>query len=179
MTETTFADPGDDDDKDKDNMSVNMDDDGNIVLDFDAVILPEGEYNVHVSAVKLGRKKNATKDDFPYLEFHYFVESRVDGEEIPDELIGQDIMDICSLNPTARWKLKSVLEAFTCEPWEGKQMTVNPDALTGQSAIAMIVHDSYNGVQRAKAAKVYNPDFTPPPKDEPPSTDIWDDFQNQ
>lgn len=158
-------------------MSVSMDDDGNIVLDFDSVILPEGEYHVHISAVKLNRKKNATDADFPYLEFHYFVESRVDGEEMPAELVGQDVMDICSLNPTARWKLKSVLEAFTCEPWEDKQMTVNPADLQGTSAIALLVHDSYNGVQRAKAAKVYNPDFIPPEKPEDvPSADVWESF---
>jgi hypothetical protein len=157
-----------------------MDDDGNIVLDFDSVILPEGEYHVHISAVKLNRKKNATPEDFPYLEFHYYVESRVDGQEIAPELVGQDIMDICSLNPTARWKLKSVLEAFTCEPWEEKKMTINPDELTGTSAIALVVHDSYNGVQRAKATKVYNPDFVPPEKPvDAPSEDVWDDFNHK
>lgn len=160
-------------------MSFQIDDDGNIILDFDSVILPEGEYNVHISAVNVRTKKNATADDFPYFEFHYAIEDRVDGTELPPELVGTDVMDICSFNPTARWRLRSVLEAFTCEVWEEKSMTVNPDMLIGTSAIALIIHDSYNGVQRAKASKVYNPNFIAPDKPvDVPSPNIWDDNSN-
>ena len=154
---------------------MSMDDEGNIVLDFDSILPPEGEYFVHIDSVRLNRKKNATADDFPYLEFHYGIEGRTDGEELPDELIGFDVMDICSLNPTARWKLKAVLEAFTCESWEGKQMTVNPENLVGLSGIAVLEHQTYNGVQRVKASRIYNPDFIPTTKPEDgPSPDIWD-----
>lgn len=157
-------------------MSMQMDDDGNIVLDFDNIILPEGEYYVHITSVKLNKKKNATADDFPYLEFHYSVDMRVDGEELAPELVGTDVQDIATLNPTGRWKMKAVLEAFTCEEWGDKNMTVNPQELIGLNAIAMLVHDTYNGVQRAKAARVYNPEFVPPAKDEDvPSGNIWDE----
>ena len=157
-----------------------VDEEGFIVLDFDTVMLPEGEYNVRITSVKRNMKKNATKDDFPYIEFHYFVESRVDGEEIAPELIGTDVMDICSENPTARWKLKAVLEAFTCHEWGEKGMAIVPSELIGLEAIAMLVHDSYNGVQRAKPAKVWNPNYVPPekPVDEP-SADVWDEFNQQ
>lgn len=154
-----------------------MDDEGNIVLDFDSILPPEGEYVVNIAAVRLNRKKNATAEDFPYLEFHYGIMSRSDGGEMSEELIGHDIMDICSLNPTARWKLKGVLEAFTCKDWGEKQMTVNPNDLLGLEAIAVIVHESYNGVQRAKASRVYNPDFMPVVKDAP-SEGVWDGFDN-
>lgn len=160
-------------------MSISRDDDGNYILDFDSVILPEGEYHVHISAVKPGMKKNATASDYPYFEFHYFVESRVDGEEMSPELVGSDVMDICSMSPQAAWKLKPVLEAFTCREWAEKKMTVNTDELVGLSAIAVIVHDSYNGVQRAKAAKVYNPDYVPPEKPaDVPTEDAWESFND-
>lgn len=153
---------------------MSYDDGGNIVLDFDSIIPPEGEYYVHINSVKLNKKKNATAEDFPYLEFHYSLDMRVDGEEIAEELVGYDVMDISTLNPTGRWKLKSVLEAFTCEPWGDKGMTINPEELVGLNAIAMIVHETYNGVQRAKPSRVYNPEFVPPVKDEDvPSQDIW------
>ena len=153
---------------------MSYDDGGNIVLDFDSIIPPEGEYYVHITSVKLNKKKNATAEDFPYLEFHYALDMRVDGETIAEELVGYDVMDISTLNPTGRWKLKSVLEAFTCEAWGDKQMTINPEELIGLNAIAMIVHETYNGVQRAKPSRVYNPEFVPPVKDEDlPSTDIW------
>lgn len=153
---------------------MSYDDGGNIVLDFDSIIPPEGEYYVHITSVKLNKKKNATAEDFPYLEFHYALDMRVDGETIAEELVGYDVMDISTLNPTGRWKLKSVLEAFTCEAWGDKQMTINPEELIGLNAIAMIVHETYNGVQRAKPSRVYNPEFVPPVKDEDvPSQDIW------
>jgi len=161
-------------------MSFQMDDDGNIVLDFDSVLLPEGEYYVHITSVAPNRKKNATAEDFPYLEFHYGVEGRVDGEEIPDELIGTDLMDVCSFNPKARWKLKQVLEAFTCQPWSEKEMTINTGMLVGLSAIAVVIHDTYNGVQRPKPSKVYNPDFVAPePVSDKPSENIWDETFSQ
>lgn len=156
---------------------MSMQDDGTIVLDFDNIILPEGEYHVHITSVKLNKKKNATADDFPYLEFHYSVDMRVDGTEVPEELVGTDVMDIGTLNPTGRWKLKAVLEAFTCEPWDDKSMTINPDMLIGLTAIAMLTHETYNGVQRAKASRVYNPDFVPPEKEEAElSAEVWGDF---
>jgi hypothetical protein len=157
---------------------MGMDDEGNIVLDFDSVILPEGEYYVHITSVKLNKKKNATADDFPYLEFHYSADMRVDGEELTPELVGQDVQDIATLNPTGRWKLKSVLEAFTCEPWGDKQMTINPQELVGLNAIAMLVHETYNGVQRAKPSRVYNPEFVPPVQADQPSEEIWGDFNS-
>jgi hypothetical protein len=156
---------------------MSMNEEGEIVLDFDNIILPEGEYFVHITSVKLSKKKNATADDFPYLEFHYSVDMRVDGTEMSPELVGTDVMDIATLNPTGRWKLKSVLEAFTLEPWEDKGMTINPEALIGLNAIAMLQHDSYNGVQRAKPSRVYNPEFIPPDKpDDVPSGDVWENF---
>ena len=157
---------------------MSMNDDGNIVLDFDSTILPEGEYHVHITSVKLNKKKNATADDFPYLEFHYSVDMRVDGTELSPELVGTDVMDIATLNPTGRWKLKSVLEAFTCEPWGDKQMTINPEELIGLNAIAMLVHETYNGVQRAKPARVFNPEFVPPVSVDVPSGDVWGDFNS-
>ena len=157
-------------------MSIN--DDGNIVLDFDSTILPEGEYHVHITSVKANKKKNATADDFPYLEFHYSVDMRVDGSELSPELVGTDVMDIATLNPTGRWKLKSVLEAFTCEPWGEKGMTINPEELIGLNAIAMLVHETYNGVQRAKPARVFNPEFVPPVTTDVPSGDVWGDFNS-
>jgi hypothetical protein len=157
---------------------MSMNEDGNIVLDFDSTILPEGEYHVHITSVKLNKKKNATADDFPYLEFHYSVDMRVDGTELSPELVGTDVMDIATLNPTGRWKLKSVLEAFTCEPWGDKQMTINPEELIGLNAIAMLVHETYNGVQRAKPARVFNPEFVPPVTADVPSGDVWGDFNS-
>ena len=157
---------------------MSMNDDGNIVLDFDSTILPEGEYHVHITSVKVNKKKNATADDFPYLEFHYSVDMRVDGSELSPELVGTDVMDIATLNPTGRWKLKSVLEAFTCEPWGEKGMTINPEELIGLNAIAMLVHETYNGVQRAKPARVFNPEFVPPVSVDVPSGDVWGDFNS-
>ena len=153
-----------------------LNDDGSIVLDFDNIILPEGEYYVIITGVQLKRKKNAGPGDFPYLEFHYAANSRVDGEEMPVELVGSDVMDICSLAPQARFKLKAVLEAFTCREWAEKGETVNPAELAGLEAIAMIVHDSYNGQVRPKASRVYNPDYVPPVKDDTPSEDVWTGF---
>ena len=154
--------------------------DEEIVLDFDSILPPEGEYKVVISSIRKGIKKNAVPgQDYPYLEFHYSLMERTDGEVLADELVGYDVMDIRSLNPSARVFLQQVLEAFTCMPWTEKDMTVKFSDLIGMDAIAVVEHQLYNGATRVRASRIYNPDFVPAPKKvDMPSADVWEQFNS-
>lgn len=151
-------------------------DDGAIVLGFDNILLPEGEYWMHVASAALKKKKDAGPDDFPYIEWQYALESAVDGRDIGD-WAGKNVQDIASLNPTARWKLKEIVEALLQKQVDDKDFRFVPSDYIGMNAIVVVEHSTYKGRVQAKASRIYHPDFAATAADATNAVDPWKEFE--
>jgi hypothetical protein len=74
------------------------------------------------------------------------------------------VFDNISFKPTALWRTKEVLEAFTNEEWAEDGMEIDVDdedntiiALTDKTCLCVLYHEEYNGKPQARV-KSYLPD---------------------
>src|ERR1700758_1167526 len=104
-------------------------------------IIAEGDYNLEVTDVELKTSDNSGAD---YLSFTFAVE---DGE-----FKGKKVWHNCSLQPQALFNLRALLEALGYEVPQGP-MDLDPADLIGNTCMAAIVHEKYEGKTKARIAE--------------------------
>ena len=104
-------------------------------------LIPEGDHSLEVTDVKLKTSDNSGAD---YLSFTFAVE---DGE-----YKGKKVWHNCSLQPQALFNLRALLEALGYEVPQGP-MDLDPADLIGNTCLAAIVHEKYEGKTQARVAE--------------------------
>jgi len=118
-------------------------------------LIPEGDHSLEVTDVELKTSDNSGAD---YLSFTFAVE---DGE-----FKGKKVWHNCSLQPQALFNLRALLEALGYEVPQGP-MDLDPADLIGNTCMAAIVHEKYEGKTKAHVAEFLKAEEEEEAKPEP------------
>ena len=119
-----------------------------ISADFSTVktgeVLPEGDYELIVDEVEEVEPRE--KGKYPYLKWTFKV---ADGENE-----GRKLFDNTSLAPAALWRLRALLVALGFTVPKGT-MEVDLDELPGTRCAAAVIHEKYEGKNKARISEFY------------------------